>query len=103
MFANWPPLGLFQVQTFGGLYSGELVIHAAPDLKVQAGAIAWGAENLQLVFYSRAFQCGQAPLSPTLQDCVKDCIVATLDLVEPHGVAGWGIVTGLAKGALKSA
>jgi hypothetical protein len=30
IFANWPPLGLFQAQTFGGIYSGELVIHAAP-------------------------------------------------------------------------
>ena len=31
MFANRPPFGLFQVQTFGGVYSDELVIHAAPD------------------------------------------------------------------------
>jgi hypothetical protein len=28
--ANRPPLGLFQTQTFGGIYSGELLIHAAP-------------------------------------------------------------------------
>jgi hypothetical protein len=26
MFANWPPLALFQVQTFGGVYSVELLI-----------------------------------------------------------------------------
>src|SRR5271154_6527336 len=26
MFANWPPLGLAQVQTFGGVYSDELLI-----------------------------------------------------------------------------
>jgi hypothetical protein len=26
MFANWPPLGLFHVQIFGGAYSDESVI-----------------------------------------------------------------------------
>jgi hypothetical protein len=25
MFANWPPLGLFQAQTLGGVYSDELL------------------------------------------------------------------------------
>src|ERR1700722_12405216 len=29
MLANWPPLGLFQVQTFGGTYSVESVIHVS--------------------------------------------------------------------------
>src|SRR5215510_12728877 len=31
MLANWPPLGLFQTQTFGGVYSDELLIVGAPD------------------------------------------------------------------------
>jgi hypothetical protein len=28
--ANWPPFGFTQVQTFGGVYSDELLIDAAP-------------------------------------------------------------------------
>jgi hypothetical protein len=44
MFANWPPLGLFQLQTFGGVYSGELLIHAAPILRQSAAAGDRGAE-----------------------------------------------------------
>jgi hypothetical protein len=32
MDANWPPFGLFQVQTFGGVYSEALLILGAPDV-----------------------------------------------------------------------
>jgi hypothetical protein len=61
---------LFQAQTFGGVYSDELLIHAAPDLK--AAGRRNRAGNCQLVLYSRAFQCGQALLSPTRQECVEE-------------------------------
>ena len=58
--------------------------------RLQAGAIAQRAANLQLALYSRAFQCGQAPLSPTGQECALIGIVAALDRVEREGVAGAG-------------
>jgi hypothetical protein len=38
MFANWPPLALFQVQTFGGIYSDELLIPMAPIVRQSAAA-----------------------------------------------------------------
>ena len=44
----------------------------------------------QLALYSRAFQCGQAPLSPTSQECALIGIVAALDRVEREGAAGRG-------------
>jgi hypothetical protein len=31
MFTKWPPFALFQVETFGGVESGELLIPKAPD------------------------------------------------------------------------
>jgi hypothetical protein len=31
MFSNLPPLGLFQVQTFGGVYSGVSVTAESPE------------------------------------------------------------------------
>jgi hypothetical protein len=52
--------------------------------RLQADAIAPRAGNPQLVVYSRAFQCGQALLSPTRRGLRQrlDCIVAALDVVE---------------------
>src|SRR5271170_1475079 len=105
MFANWPPLGLFQLHTFGGVYSGELLIHAAPDLKA-AGRRNRGARRKPSIgallegFPVRP-SAAVAHASGVRQRL--DCIVAALDVVEPEGVAGRGIVRGLPKRALKSA
>src|SRR5277367_4089847 len=38
VLANSPPFGLFQVQTLGGVYSGELLIPTAPGLSTAEGS-----------------------------------------------------------------
>jgi hypothetical protein len=40
MLANWPPLGLFQVQTFGGIYAiGSAIfnLHKSSTMRRHAG------------------------------------------------------------------
>jgi hypothetical protein len=58
MFANCPPLGLFQVQTLGGVYSGELLMSTGSSLQKfsrnRRRAQAWRTVSNHLGFVSAA-------------------------------------------------
>src|SRR5277367_6591143 len=106
MFANWPPLGFSQLQTFGGVYSDvELLIHAAPDLKAAGRRNRAARRNSSIGALLERVPVRPRPTlargSPVRQRF--DCIVASLGLVEREGVARQGIARGPAKPALKSA
>src|ERR1700729_2821702 len=89
MFANWPPLGLFQAQTFGGVYSDELLIHAAPRSQGYRRARSRSAHRILNWCFTSGF-----PVRPSATVAHAsgvrqrfDCIVAALDLLEVECVA----------------
>src|ERR1700722_4849641 len=106
MFANGPPLGFSQLQTFGGVYSDvELLIHAAPDLKAAGRRNRAARRDFSIGVLLEGFQVRPSATLARASAVRQrfDCIVAALDRVEREGVAGQEIARGPAKRALKSA
>src|SRR4029077_15337625 len=89
MCATWPPLGLSQIQTFGGVYSDELLIHAAPDIKAAGRRNHAARRESPIGALLRGF-----PVRPSATVAHAsgvrqrlDCIVAAPAAVEPERVA----------------